>query len=302
MNGGPSGRIIEPYIIHYPQIVGVADPAGTRVEIVEFFDCVGGAMWARYHYRKSPLVESVRTVGATTRYILRTGSASLDLTGSTFAAGISEVRIEGKEIAVTYIGLGGGGVGASICRSTAKGVNRCTCDPSGGGKVAGSTVWLPRRERILIGVDDTDTPEEGATWTLAHNIAKAVEDDHSRYLSHTLVQLFPVPYRTKNCVATVCEFATYDPNSLVEKFHRFLRKYTLSEKTGMAVYRGFDPSGLMDFARKVKGGEVTDADLDLAVRDKVEIVMDGRGKIGAVAAIPFYTDYEEALVAWTGND
>jgi methanogenesis imperfect marker protein 11 len=296
------GRIVEPYLIHYPQIVGVADPAGSRVEIVEFFDCIGGAMWARHHYRKSPLVESARTVGATTRYILRIGSASLELTGSTFAAGISEARVEGNEIAVTYLGLGGGGVGASICRSTAKGVNRCTCDPSGGGKIAGSTVWLPRRERVLIGVDDTDTPEEGATWTLAHNIAKAVEDERSRYLSHTLVQLFPVPYRTKNCVATVCEFATSDAKSLIEKFHRFLRKYTLSEKTGMAVFRGFDPSGLMDFARKVKRGEVTDADLDLAVRDMVEIVMGGRGKIGAVAAIPFYTDYDEALLAWTGND
>ena len=163
------------------------------------------------------------------------------LAGSTFAAGISEVRIEGKEIAVTYIGLGGGGVGASICRSTAKGVNRCTCDPSGGGKVAGSTVWLPRRERLLIGIDDTDTPDEGATWTLAHNIAKTVEDDHSRYLSHTLIQLYPVPYRTKNCVATVCEFATSDAKSLVERFHGLLRKYTLSEKTGHGSLSGVRP-------------------------------------------------------------
>jgi methanogenesis imperfect marker protein 11 len=295
-------RIAEPYVIHYPQIVGVADTSGTRVEVVEFFDCVGGAMWARHHYQKSPLVLSARTVGATTRYFMRTGSASLELAGSTFAAGISEVRIEGKEIAVTYIGLGGGGVGASICRSTAKGVNRCTCDPSGGGKVAGSTVWLPRRERVLIGIDDTDTPEEGATWTLAHNIAKTVEDDRSRYLSHTLVQLYPVPYRTKNCVATVCEFATTDAKSLVERFHMLLMKYTLSEKTGMAVYQGFDPSSLLDFARKVKRGEVTDADLDEAVKGgSVEIVMDGRGKIGAVAAIPYYTNYDEALLAWTGN-
>jgi methanogenesis imperfect marker protein 11 len=295
------GRIAEPYVIHYPQIVGVADPSGTRVEIVEFFDCVGGAMWAKHHYQKSPLVESARTIGATTRYLLRAGSASLELAGSTFPAGISEVRVEGEEISVTYIGLGGGGVGASICRSTAKGVNRCTCDPSGGGRLAGSTVWLPRRERVLIGIDDTDTPEEGATWTLAHNIAKAVEDDRSRYLSHTLVQLFPVPFKTKNCVATVCEFATADVKSLVGQFQRYLRKYTLSERTGMAVYRGFDPSFLIDFARRVKRGEVKESELERAIGDSVEIVMDGRGKIGAVAAIPFYTDYDEALLAWTGN-
>jgi len=294
-------RIAEPYIIHYPQIVGIAEPSGSRVEVVEFFDCIGGAMWARHHYLKSPLVRSARTIGSTTRYLLKPGLAPLDLQGSTFAAGISEVRVEGGEIAVTYIGLGGGGVGASICRSTAKGVNRCVTDPSGGGKVAGSTVWLPCRERVLIGIDDTDTPEDGATWTLAHNIAKAIEDDGSRYLSHTLVQLFPVPYRTKNCVATVCEFATTDAKSLVRRFHGLLRKYTLSEETGMAVFRGFDPSPLLGFARRVKRGEVTEADLRDAIGDSVEVVMDGRGKIGAVAAIPYYTDYEEALIAWTGN-
>ena len=62
---------------------------------------------------------------------------------------------------VSYVGLGGGGVGASICRSNAQGVTRSTNDPSGGGKRAGSTVWLPRRQRVLIGVDDTDTPEQG---------------------------------------------------------------------------------------------------------------------------------------------
>ena len=294
-------RIAEPYIIHYPQIVGIAEPSGSRVEVVEFFDCIGGAMWARHHYLKSPLVRSARTIGSTTRYLLKPGLAPLDLQGSTFAAGISEVRVEGGEIAVTYIGLGGGGVGASICRSTAKGVNRCVTDPSGGGKVAGSTVWLPCRERVLIGIDDTDTPEDGATWTLAHNIAKVVEDEGSRYLSHTLVQLFPVPFRTKNCVATVCEFATTDAESLVRRFHGLLRKYTLSEETGMAVFRGFDPSPLLGFARRVKRGEVTEADLRDAIGDSVEVVMDGRGKIGAVAAIPYYTDYEEALIAWTGN-
>jgi methanogenesis imperfect marker protein 11 len=155
---------------------------------------------------------------------------------------------------------------------------------------------------VLIGIDDTDTPDEGATWTLAHNISRAVETDHSRYLSHTLVQLYPVPYRTKNCVATVCEFATSDPKALIDQFHRLLEKYTLSEKTGMAVFRGFDPSGLLDFARRVKRGEVTEAELDQAIQGAVQVVMDGRGKIGAVAAIPYYTDYDEALLAWTGND
>ncbi|GAB6284564.1 MAG: DUF1743 domain-containing protein [Methanoregula sp.] len=288
--------ISEPYIIHYPQIVAVADERGERVELVEFFDCVGGAMWSERHYKKSPLVTDVRPVGATMRYLLHPGTVDLALEGSRFPAGISGVTVTGTEIAITYIGMGGGGVGATACRADAKGVLRSRSDESGGGKVAGATIWLPRRQRVLIGVDDTDTPEEGATWTLVHNIAKAVEDEHTTYLSHTIVQLFPVPYRTKNCVSLVAEFATTEPNRLVDRFHRLLEEYTLSAKTGMAVYTGFAPSeALLAYGRRVKRGEVGPDLLREMDDPHLRVVMAGRGITGAVAALPFFTRYREAL-------
>jgi methanogenesis imperfect marker protein 11 len=296
-------NISEPYVIHYPRIVAVADESGRNVELIEFFDCIGGAMWSKCHYVKSPIVEDVRYVGATMRYTLKTGTADLALEGSRFPAGISACTVDEKEIAVTYIGMGGGGVGAAACRSDAAGVLRSRSDPAGGGRVAGATIWLPRMERVLIGVDDTDTPEEGATWTLVHNIARAVEDEHSVYLSHTIVQLFPVPYRTKNCVALVAEFATNDPEGLVLKFHQLLEKYTLSKKTGMAVYTGFTPSeDLLAYGRKVKRGEV-ETGLAASIPDpRLRIVMNGRGIVGAVAALPFFTMYEEALELCSGKN
>jgi methanogenesis imperfect marker protein 11 len=237
------------------------------------------------------------------RYSLKTGIADLALEGSRFPAGISACLVENKEIAITYIGMGGGGVGAAACRSDAAGVLRNRSDPAGGGKVAGATIWLPKMQRMLIGVDDTDTPEEGATWTLVHNIARAVEDDHSIYLSHTIVQLFPVPYRTKNCVGLVAEFATDDPEGLAVKFRRLLEKYTLSKKTGMAVYTGFTVSEeLLAYGRKVKRGEV-EAGLPASIRDpNLRIVMNGRGIVGAVAALPFFTNYEEALELCSGKN
>ncbi|ABN56563.1 MULTISPECIES: methanogenesis marker protein 11 [Methanoculleus] len=294
-------KLSDPYTIRYPQIVAVADESGGLVELVEFFDCTGGAMWVKRHYAQSPLVRSVRTVGSTNRYLLSTGSADLALEGSVFPAGIAAVAVEEGEIAVTYRGLGGGGVGASVCRAGARGVVRCVSDPAGGGRLAGSTVWLPRLERVIVGIDDTDTPEEGATWTLAHNIARAVEDDRSRYLSHTIVQLYPVPYRTKNCVAIACEFATSDPEGLIRNYRDLLEEYTLSDETGMAVWRGFDPSPLEEFGCRVKRGEVSADDLAALDSEHLSVVMDGRGVIGAVAAIPFYTRYEEALALWNGS-
>jgi methanogenesis imperfect marker protein 11 len=286
--------ISEPYTIRYPEIVAIAAEDNSQVELVERFDCIGGAMWAKYHYKKSPLVRSVRTVGATSRYLLNPGEEDLALVGSHFPAGISGVHVTDDEIAISYRGMGGGGVGASICRSLAQGVLRCETEPSGGGREAGSTVWLPRRQRVLIGIDDTDTPEEGATWTLAHNIARAVEDEHSRYLSHTIVQLFPVAFRTKNCVAIVCEFASNQPSLLIDRFQAYLERYTLSDDTGMAVFCGFDPAVLDEFGRAVKQGEVDPATVD-RVKEHVDIRIGGRGVVGAIAAIPFYTRYEEAL-------
>jgi tRNA(Ile2) C34 agmatinyltransferase TiaS len=110
-----------------------------------------------------------------------------------------------------------------------------------------------------------------------------------------------VPYRTKNCVSLVCEFASSDPLTLIERFRQLLERYTLSDETGMAVFSGFDPSSLYPFGRKVKCGEIS-RDLLLEIRDpRLRIMMNGRGIIGAVAAIPFYTRYEEALALCDGS-
>ncbi len=295
-------NISEPYVIHYPRIVAVAREDGRRVELIEFFECVGGAMWSKYHYARSPVVEQVRCVGSTMRYLLNVGSVDLVLEGSRFPAGISACTVDESEIAISYLGMGGGGVGAAACRSDAAGVLRSRSDESGGGKIAGSTIWLPRMQRVLIGVDDTDTPEEGATWTLVHNIAKAVEDEHTVYLSHTIVQLFPVPYRTKNCVGLVAEFATTDPEGMIVRFHQLLERYTLSKKTGMAVYTGFTPSrDLLAFGWQVKKGEINPGLLENLRDPNLRIIMDGRGIVGAVAALPFYTNYMEALELCSGK-
>lgn len=299
----PVSDICDPYIIHYPWIAAVSSPDGSQVELIECFDCIGGAMWVKKHYSQSPLVESVRTVGSMNRYLLRTGIVDLNLEGSRFPAGISGVTVTEDLITISYVGMGGGGVGATICRATAAGVLSSEYEDSGGGKVAGSTIVLPRLSRVLIGVDDTDTPQQGATWTLVHNIARKVANDPGiagihRYLSHTIVQLFPVPFRTKNCVGVVAEFATNKPDALISLFRTYLLKYTLSSETGMAAFTGFSPDRLRTYGEQVKKGQVEpDSALSLAGED-LQIVIAGRGITGAVAAIPFYSAYDEALTLY----
>ena len=98
---------------------------------------------------------------------------------------------------------------------------------------------------------------EGATWTLVHNIAKAVEDKHTVYLSHTIVQLFPVPYRTKNCVSLVAEFATTDPEGLTARFHQPPGTvYAVWKNRDGRLHRFIPSTDLLEFGWKVKRGEV----------------------------------------------
>ena len=120
----PEGIPGDPYIIRYPGIVAVTDETGSAVELIEFFDCIGGAMWSKHHYAQSPVVRSVRNCGPTMRYLLNPGRANLDLQGSRFPAGICGAAVDSEEIEISYIGIGGGGGGSSelpfLCRG---------CDP-----------------------------------------------------------------------------------------------------------------------------------------------------------------------------
>jgi len=289
----------DPYVVIYKQIHAVVDQEGKQVELMERSSCYGGSAWARYHYSRGPLVLSSRNLGEWFRYMISTGSADLDLVSSKRSAGIESVQVQGQEVEVTYAGLGGGGVGATLSRAKADDVLRYSVTECGGGRVARGTIVLPRRERVIIGVDDTDSKTTGATWSLIHNIASKVDRPEARYISHCLVQLFPVPTKPQNCVSTVVEFACLPGKAegMLSDFKALLLKYTVSEQTGMAVFRDFDPSELLPFGQRCKMERVQYEDaLEAAGNAGVQILLNGQGLIGAVAALPFCARPDESIV------
>ena len=289
----------DPYVVIYKQIHAVVDDDASRVELLERSNCYGGSAWARYHYSNGPLVKSSRVLGEWFRYQIAPGKADLELVSSKRSAGIESVAVNGSEVAVTYAGLGGGGVGATLSRAKAEDVLRYDVTECGGGRIARGTIVLPRRERMIIGVDDTDSKTKGATWTLIHNIASKVDRPSARYISHSLVQLFPVPTKTQNCVATVVEFACLpgQGEAMLSEFKALLRKYSVSSETGMAVFRDYDPSSLLPFAERCRRERVQFEDaLDAARENGVQILMKGQGLIGAVAALPFCAQPDESVV------
>ncbi len=292
-------HLSDPYNVAYKGIYAVADKKNELVEIMEHSSCYGGSAWALYHYSKSPLVVKSRSVGDMMRYIVRTGNEPLDLRSSIAAAGIESVFVNDKEIEITYSGLGGGGVGATTCRAYANGVLRCRISESGGGKRASGTIVVPRRERVLVGIDNTDSKEVGATWTLAHNIANAADTHRHKYISHTLVQLYPVPEKTQNCVSTVLEFACIEGSieELLEKIKEGLLKYSVSGETGMVAMPDFDASMLMEYSKLCRSRMITkELALETARENNVQICIDGKGIIGALAALPWFSRNDEAVV------
>jgi tRNA(Ile2) C34 agmatinyltransferase TiaS len=83
---------------------------------------------------------------------------------------------------------------------------------------------------------------------------------------------------------------------MLSEFKALLRKYSVSSQTGMAVFRDYDPSSLLPFGERCKRERVSYEDaLDAARANGVQIMMNGRGLIGAIAALPFCAQPDESV-------
>jgi methanogenesis imperfect marker protein 11 len=292
----------DPWVTPYQKVLTMVD--GDRVEIVEYHPCICGSEWMIYQYqRSSELVISSKRDGNRHTYLVKVGKAHLDLKPSLHAAGIEEVSVEGDEVKVIHAGLAGAGVGAAMCRGMAEGVRKVELyDIGGGSKVGRASVVTPRLQKVIIGVDDTDTREEGATWTLAHNVGAELSRQGFQYLDHVTVQLFPHnPNKTQNCVAIALVFAVKpgEKDKIVKEAVKLLKKHTLSDKTSIAVLEGLSvPEKLRSYSESAKKSMMTVEDAEkIAGEVGVELVevTGSRGKIGALAALGLYNDVKEAV-------
>ncbi len=292
----------DPWIAPYKKVLTMVD--GNMVEIVEYHPCVGGSEWMVYQYgRSSNIVKSAQRDGNKHTYLVKVGKSDLNLKASYSAAGIEEVSVEGDEVKVVHAGLAGAGVGAAMCRGMAEGVKRVELyDIGGGSKVGRAAVVTPKLQKIVIGVDDTDTKEEGATWTLANNVGIELSKMGFEYINHVIVQLYPHnPNKTQNCVAIALVFAIKPGNRerIIEETCKLLKKHTLSSKTSIAVLDGISvPEKLREYAEAAKKSMIYLEEAEEAAKEiGIELVevTGSEGKIGALAALGLYNDIEEAV-------
>ena len=298
-------KFTDPWIAPYEKVLTMVD--GDKVEIVEYHPCISGSHWLLNQYRNnSELIDSAYRDGNKHVYKCHVGSAPLDLKASFNAAGIDEIVIDGDEVKVTHAGLAGAGVGAGMCRGMGEGVKYIELIEVGGGSKAGkATVVTPKLEKVVIGVDDTDTKDAGATWTMAHNLGVELAGEGYEYLDHIIVQLYPHnPHKTQNCVSIALTFAVEESRKedLINRVIEILKRDTLSDKTAIAILEGLDiPEKLRQYAMATKTG-MMDVETAESVAKELNIpliaVSGEQGKVGALAALGLYDDVEEAVKAY----
>ncbi len=296
------------WISPHRKVVAAVEAATGVAELVEDHArgmCLGGSAWSLYHYsRNSKSVFWSKREGTRLFYKLHTSPSNspMDLQASYHPASIESAVVEGKKVRVTYSGLAGAGV-AALSRGMAEGVLGVEVSEWGGGKKLGRvTLVLPLKEKVIIGVDDTDKSDEGATWALANEIAfELAKKPGVDYLEHSIVQLYPQnPFKTQNCVSIAVSFAVPPGGkaALVRDFRAAVKARTFSKETGMAWFSGIMvPGDLMSYAKRAKSGMVTVEDAERAASEngvKTARVTGDRGLIGAVAAIPYVECPDEA--------
>ncbi len=303
-----------PYITPYERIVALVDEDAGLVELHEFHargKCSGGAAWEVYHYaRTSPLVRSARREGARNIFVCGLGRSELELVPGIAPAGLEEVRLEGGHVELTYAGLAGGGVAATLCRGMAAGVISTTVHERGGGATLGrATLRVPALRKLAVGVDDTDDESRGATWSTVNELAFELETEGAcDYLGHVIAQLFPDnPHRTTNCCATavVLGVPPADRGGLAGRIGEMLAGRCFSDECGMALTSRIDvPDELRSFARDARTRMVSIEEArGAAAASGVELrsVTGERGCIGALAALGMHDDPDLAVTVPAGS-
>lgn len=209
------------------------------------------------------------------------------------AQALKSVRIEGEEVRTTWLGLAGASIGLGACLAQAPGVIRAdyhTDAELGGSRQVEITIVTPKLVRLVVGIDDTDTKERGATWALALRTAQRIKE--GEFLLHRIIQLNPdVKEKTTNCTSTGISFGVRenDLEMVKKKVEYFVKRQTYSEHTVVAFWKGLlVPNGLKRYGLNAKKRFIKKEVAErVAKENDVEFleITGSRGMIGALAAV-----------------
>ncbi|HJJ46363.1 MAG TPA: tRNA(Ile2) 2-agmatinylcytidine synthetase, partial [Methanocorpusculum sp.] len=228
------------------------------------------------------------------------GAADTELGGQALEA----VEVKGNEVHTSWAGAAGAGVGVAACLAQAPGVIRTEYASEedlkvGGARICRSTIVLPKYEKITFGIDDTDTPESGATWVLAMKCGEGCSIDGAIFLSMRIIQLNPrAPNKTTNCTGSVISFAVLPEKKeeLISYVKTFIESNSVSPDTGICYAEGLVlPKS--EYKDKIKT-ELLTKEYANETAEKIGITFidsaNGKGRVGSLGALLWANDGVEA--------
>ena len=160
------------------------------------------------------------------------------------------------------------------------------------GKIVEGNVYTKSLTHMVIGVDDTDTKEGGATFALALGLLQYLGNLKGVIpISHRVVMLNP---KLSDCTAgnscSYIELAVLPENAeqIKEIAARFVEDESLSQNWGIAVKTGFIISkNLRNYGMQARNSVLTDESAKKTAADEDIFIKGKRGIIGALAAVSF---------------
>ena len=149
----------------------IVDEERGVAQIIEKCSAQGPAEWDAVNRR--------RTKGVITSVALRSGQIVMDavigegeisfgpVQIDTGGQGVKALKVEGDEVRTTWYGIAGASVGIGACLAQFPDVIRTEYPDDfkiGGAHRTHVDIITPKYVRVIIGVDDTDTKEKGASW------------------------------------------------------------------------------------------------------------------------------------------
>ncbi|UCC92241.1 MAG: hypothetical protein JSW25_06085 [Thermoplasmata archaeon] len=294
-------QVHEMYGDHWCQcFLTLVDERAGMVRIVEECTVKGTVDWDSWNRRRAEgIVRDVTVEGTTLTMDAVIGAEEPKFGPAASQLGaqaLASVEVRGNEVHTRWMGLAGAGYALKVCLAQAPGVKRARfggTGGTGGAHLAEVEVVTPVMMRLLVGIDDTDTKEEGATWALGLRLGRSMPV--GRFLEHRLVQLNPmVPEKTTNCVATCLSLAVA-PNQIEEAkafAFEFVEAESFSDNSSVAFFEGLQvPDEVQRFGRRAKGEFLGWEEAERIAGDTgvdLRTVTGQRGHIGALAAIGCY--------------
>jgi hypothetical protein len=263
---------------------------GDQVQI--YHECLSGACAAfcgHHHALAGGVVREVRRDGTLLKESARMGRCEVTIgLHPSPAVGVVGVERDGDDIIQHIRCIGGPAYSLTDMMSQADGVCDVSITRSGG--VVEGAIRTRALTHLIIGIDDTDSTEGGATFAFALALLQYLGGITGVIpIDHHVAMLNPgIAEKTAGNHCSSIELAA--PPDLVAKVTErallFMEDEALSPEWGMAVKQGFRiDRDLRAYGQKVREGRIDPGEVrSVAERHDIDLY-GGRGVTGALAAI-----------------